>query len=114
MTHPHISQDRIGVHPKDWKLEPWLEKMLAGVDAKIRPVLRILCAGGFETFESCQGGKGHPYPEPTICFHGGPSEGFRAIAWLRDYGIAPSDLRRYWSIQDGEPHGPEWQLTFRI
>lgn len=109
---PHIAQDRIGTHPKDWKLNAPEEALLKVVDRGIRDRMRIMCAGGFETFESCQGGKGHAYPVPTICFHGNTSEGFRAIAWLRTHGIEPVDLRRYWSIEHGEPHGPHWQITF--
>lgn len=107
-----ISQDRIGKHPKDWKLDPRDENLLKVVDAKIRPVLRIMIAGGAETFESCQGGKGHAYPEPTICFHGGSVEGFRVLVWMQSYGIQPRELRRYWYITGGEPHGPHWQMTF--
>jgi hypothetical protein len=114
MPRNDIRQDRIGTHPADWKLEPHIELMLRGVDAKIRPILRVMCAGGIETFESCQGGKGHAYPEPTICFHGNQSEGFRALAWCRTYGIKVGDLRRYWTIEQNEPHGPDWQMTFRF
>jgi len=107
-----LPQERIGVHPKDWKLEPWAEKMLKGCDAGIRDAMRLMCAGDFETYESCQGGNGHSYAEPTIAFHGGPSEGFRALAWLRSFGVIPTDLRRVWTIEDGEPHGPYWNVVF--
>src|SRR6266540_3788315 len=34
---------------------------------------------GIETFESCEGGPGHAYPEPTIRFQGTPEAGWRAL-----------------------------------
>lgn len=107
-----ISQDRIGVHPNDWQPSDDEEAMLRAVDDGIRPALRVMVAGRFETYESCQGGPGHAYTEPTIRFHGDRGEGFRALAWLRAYGIEPTTIRRMWTIQEGEPHGPEWEITF--
>jgi hypothetical protein len=50
------------------------------LDPGIRSAVEILQDAGIETFESCQGGDGHAYPEPTIRFHGHTSEGFRAYA----------------------------------
>ena len=67
---------------------------------------------GIETSESCQGGKGHPFPEPTVRFFGDASEGFRALAIALRHGLKVSALRRYWSVEDGEPYGPHWELTF--
>jgi hypothetical protein len=40
------------------------------LDTAIERAVRILREGGIETFESCQGGKGHSYAEPAIRFHG--------------------------------------------
>ena len=40
------------------------------LDDGIREAVRILAEAGIETFESCQGGDGHAYSEPTIRFHG--------------------------------------------
>jgi hypothetical protein len=28
------------------------------------------------------------------------------------HGLRVLDLRRIWSIQDGEPNGPYWEITF--
>lgn len=67
---------------------------------------------GVETFESCEGGPGHALPEPTIAFHGPPEEGFRALSVALKLGLPVRDLRRYWSVVEGEPQGPWWQLTF--
>lgn len=77
------------------------------LDAGIREAVLILQQNGVETFESCEGGKGHPFPEPTVRFHGDGSEGFRALAIAQQHGL----LRRYYQIQNGEPTGPYWELT---
>lgn len=67
---------------------------------------------GVETFESCEGGTGHAYPEPTIRFHGGTAEGFRALAAAMAAKLPVVSLRRAWPIVDDEPTGPWWELTF--
>jgi hypothetical protein len=83
------------------------------LDPGIRHYVGVLVAGGVETFESCEGGEGHSMPEPTVRFHGTQSEGFRALAVARENGLPVADLRRYWSMIDGELTGPYWELTFR-
>lgn len=75
--------------------------------------MAILRRHGVLTFESCEGGPGHSYPEPTVAFHGEPAEGFRAYAVALQHGLPIYDLRRVWCHQDGELTGPRWQLTFR-
>ncbi len=82
------------------------------VDAEIRREVRILWEGGVETFESCQGGKGHSFPEPTVRFHGGSGEGFRALGIALQAGLKVSALRRYYDVLDGEAHGPYWEMVF--
>lgn len=82
------------------------------LDPGIRDAVLILVKAGVETFASCQGGLGHPYPEPTVRFHGEFPEGFRALAVALQHDLSVSTLRRVWSIQDGEPTGPLWELTF--
>lgn len=84
------------------------------LDTLIAPIVTILREGGVETFESCQGGEGHFFHEPTVRFYGGQAEGFRALAYAQQHGLIAMDLRRYWSIQDGEPHGPWWEMTFLL
>ena len=69
-------------------------------------------AAGVGTFESCQGGKNHCYPEPTVRFHGQASEGFRALAAALQAGLPVVALRWVWIVQDNEPTGPCWELTF--
>jgi hypothetical protein len=36
------------------------------LDPGIRQAVRILREAGVETFESCEGGERHAYPEPTV------------------------------------------------
>ena len=73
----------------------------------------MLREGGVETFESCQGGEGHAYPEPTVRFHGGPAEGFRALAHALQLGLPVLAVKRVWRVDDHEPTGPWWEMTFR-
>lgn len=82
------------------------------IDPGIAREVRILVENGIETFESCEGGSGHSFPEPTIRFHGGRSEGFKALAIASQHGLRVAELRRYWDIIDGEPVGPHWELVF--
>ena len=80
------------------------------LDPGIAPVVAALLDAGIETFESCEGGPGHSFAEPTIRFHGHLSEGFRALAVAMACGFQVTTLRRYWSVLDGEPTGPHWEL----
>lgn len=83
------------------------------LDAGISGYVKTLMASGVETFESCEGGKGHAFHEPTIRFYGDRSEGHRAFAVAMQAGLPVVELRRSWPIIDGEPTGPWWELVFR-
>lgn len=83
------------------------------LDKGIAPYVTALRAAGIETFESCEGGKGHSYPEPTVRFHGDRSEGFKALAVAQQQTLPVASIRRIWPIIDGEPTGPWWEMTFR-
>lgn len=85
----------------------------AALDPGIAEVVRILRDGGIETFQSCQGGSGHSFPEPTAQFHGGRGEGYRAVAIALAYGLPVRAVRRVWSVDDGELTGPVWEMVFR-
>ncbi len=87
------------------------EHLSARLDKGIRDAVLALRAAGIETFESCEGGDGHAFFEPTIRFHGHKSEGFRALAAALEAGLRVSELRRVWPVLDGEPTGPCWELT---
>lgn len=82
------------------------------LDPGIREAVSALNAAGIETFESCEGGDGHAYPVPTVRFHGGRSEGFRALAAALQSRLPVAELRRVWPVLDGDPTGPCWELTF--
>ncbi len=84
----------------------------SGLDPGIRHYVLILRSQGIETCQSCEGGDGHAYPEPTIEFWGGRAEGLRAVAVAMAYGLPVAELRRVWNMQDGELIGPIWAITF--
>ena len=83
------------------------------LDPGIRRYVLILRAQGIETFESCQGGAGHAFPEPTVRFHGNAVEGYRAFTAAMNYGLPVTSLRRYYQVVDGWLEGPCWEMTFR-
>ncbi len=88
------------------------EHFSSPLDIGIADAVIALRAAGVETFESCEGGDGHAYPEPTVRFHGNQSEGFRALAAAMQSGLRVAALRRVWPVLDSEPTGPWWELTF--
>src|SRR5438105_1615594 len=81
------------------------------LDPGIAQAVKILREGGIETCESCEGGVGHAFPDPTVVFHGQQPEGFRGFAWATQHGLKIRELRRVWQVIDGELHGPYWELV---
>lgn len=99
--------------PRRVKLKPpFRASGVKKIDTDIAHEVRVLWENGVETTDSCQGGQGHPYPEPTVRFAGGQAEGFRALGIALQNGLRVTELRRIWAIQDGEPVGPQWEMTF--
>src|ERR1700730_14059208 len=88
--------------------------VLEQLDPGIRSAVQILVHNSVETFESCEGGEGHAFYEPTVRFHGSHAEGFRALSIALQHGLKVCELRRYYSVEDGEPVGPHWEMTFLI
>ncbi len=82
------------------------------LDAGIQQAVEVLNKGGVETYESCEGSEGHSYPEPTIRFHGDRSEGFKALALALQHSLPVVAIRRIWTVIDGEPTGPVWEIVF--
>ncbi len=82
------------------------------LDAGIERMVLVLRNVGVETFESCEGGNGHAYPEPTVRFYGERSDGFAALAAAMNAGLPVAELRRVWPVIDHEPTGPWWEMTF--
>lgn len=84
------------------------------IDPGILKAVERLQADGVATFESCEGGTGHAYPEPTVRFSGTPETGWRALGICLAYGLPVLALRRVWYVLDSnEPTGPHWEITFR-
>lgn len=84
------------------------------IDVGIRKAVERFQASGIETFESCEGGPGHSYPEPTVAFGGSLEAGWRAVGICFAYGLPIKSLRRVWKVLDRcEPTGPTWEITFR-
>lgn len=82
------------------------------LDRAISYAVKVLRDHGVETFESCEGGAGHTFVEPTIRFFGGKEEGFRALACALSHELPVAEIRRFWQVIDGEPQGPHWEMTF--
>ena len=89
-----------------------IDEIVGCLDPQIAPIVRVLLENGVETFESCQGGEGHAYPEPTVRFYGERAAGFRALAVAFEHGLRVLHLRRVWPIIDCEPTGPWWEMVF--
>lgn len=87
---------------------------LGGLDPGIERAVNLLREARVETFESCEGGAGHAFPEPTIRFGmGRPEEGWKAGTCLA-FGLLVTVLRLVWYIELGHhPTGPYWELTFK-
>jgi len=89
----------------------------SGLDPGIGEWVNILRSHGVETFESCEGGDGHAYLEPTIAFgtHASPEEGWHALSVALCHGLPVRELRLAWEIYRGTgfPCSPRWELVFR-
>jgi len=83
------------------------------LDHGIAQAVKALREAGVETYESCEGGPGHAFPEPTVRFYGELPEGFRALAAAQCAGLQVYALRRVYQILDREPVGPHWEMVFR-
>jgi hypothetical protein len=101
MTEPACSAE--------WDVHPGTGQPL---DPGIKPYVIALRKAGIETFESCEGGDGHAFPEPTIRFHGDAGEGFRAFGIARTLGLPVFKVRLSYTVLDGLLNGPYWELVF--
>lgn len=74
------------------------------MDKKIKPMVIALQKYGFKTFESCQGGKGHAYTEPTVRFEGDEFDLIRAYEICEHLKLRPNEVRRvYWKVPLSNP-----------
>lgn len=74
---------------KDFELDPLIE-----------PAVRILMAHGFKTFESCQGGQGHAFCEPTVRFEGSEYDLLRAYEICQLYKLNVYEAKRVFIKED--------------
>lgn len=93
-------------------LRAFREQFSLPLDPEITYAVWVLRAAGIETYESCSGTEGHSFTEPTIRFNGGYEEGLRAVSVAMKHRLPVFSLRRFWTVQDGELTGPDWELTF--
>jgi hypothetical protein len=82
------------------------------LDLGIAHAVKILLDHKVHTTESCEGGEGHSYCDPTVGFHGSQGEGWRVLAVCLDFGMPVMHLVRKWQIIEGEPSGPYWDIVF--
>lgn len=87
----------------------------AQLDPGIRFAVRVLHAAGIETGQSCQGGEGHAYSEPTVDLPatGADATGFAALAALTEYGIRVEEVAMTWTVQNGTPYQKLWRIRLR-
>jgi len=82
------------------------------LDKGIRRYVLALREEGIETFESCEGGSGHSFAEPTVRFHGNAFEGYRAFTAAMNRGLPVCSVRQAYDVIDRRLVGPWWEMTF--
>lgn len=82
------------------------------LDKGIERAVVTLCEAGVDTFESCEGGKGHAYPEPTVRFRGSDRDAQKALDAAMSQRLPVAELRKTWPMIDGRRTGPWWEMTF--
>jgi hypothetical protein len=82
------------------------------LDEGIKHYVEVLQKAGVETCQSCQGGPGHTYLEPTIEFGGGSGAGLHALSVAITHNFPVSELRRVWRVESREIVEVMWVLTF--
>ncbi len=93
---------------------PPTDHIVGQLDVGIRKAVEVFQKYDIETFESCEGGTGHAYPEPTVAFYGGPGAGWSAVSVCLTHGLPVQSLRRVWDVLDtNDVTGPHWEITFR-
>lgn len=95
------------------ELEAFEPEVDSPLDAGIRYAVLVLRSQGVETFESCEGGQSHTFPEPTIRFYGSAWAGYHAFAVAMEHGLPVLELRHTHDCNDGQLAGPWWALVFR-
>jgi hypothetical protein len=88
------------------------------VDEGIRPAVQLLNSYGFETYESCEGGTGHAFDEPTVRFYGNEFDCIRAYEVCQAFGLNILNARRVfrkeplYNKEETQEIGLKWQKPF--
>lgn len=92
----------------------WAPASYKNLDVGIRFAVKVLHAAGIETCQSCQGGKGHSYKEPTVEIIAGSDDalGFAALHALRQYGLPVAEVSLVWPVMGSLPFEKNWRVTF--
>jgi hypothetical protein len=91
------------------------EKWLLTLDEGIRYYVDVLEKEGIETCQSCQGGPGHCYEQPTVDFYAHNVGAIYKVASIATtYGLPWCDIYLAWSNQDHLMNGPSGRIVFRI
>lgn len=98
--------------PERFDLERFAPDAPSDLDPGIRRAVLVLRSAGIETFESCEGGAGHAYTEPTVRFHGGTWVGYRAFAVAMEHGLPVLAVRFAYSNYNGHLGPPCWEIVF--
>ncbi|QIP16837.1 hypothetical protein G8759_31435 [Spirosoma aureum] len=85
----------------------------AKLDAGIKEIVLLLQLHQVETFESCQGGIGHCFSEPTVRFYGDKFEGLRVAHICLQNDLPIQQIRRSFDVYDNELHQPFWEVVFK-
>jgi hypothetical protein len=89
---------------------------VAGLDPGIEEIVNKLRAHGIETYESCEGGPGHAFAEPTVRFNCGLGGEWQALGVAIMLALPVVEVRQVWRIHRSGvgPEGPIWEMTFRL
>ena len=82
------------------------------LDPGIRQYVETVNSEGIPTVESCEGGPGHAFAEPTVRFKGDQETAFRALAIAQRHHFPVSSVRQIWPLYFKRLRGPYWELTF--
>lgn len=110
MSNRILIEGNIPLRTKVWKNINDYDQL----DKGIRFAVRALHAHGIETCQSCEGGEGHAYSEPSVDILAGPNDvaGFNALACLVDFGLPVSLVSKVWNIKNGMPYECIWRIIF--
>ena len=96
----------------DAELEAYAPPVDLPIDPGIRRAVLLLRSEGVDTLESCEGGEGHPCPEPIIRFIGGARAARRAVAAAVKHSLPVMQIRYAFTVVGGTLEAPCWEMVF--